>query len=64
MKHTIFNYDRNREWYTTYHKEAATTDDIKLCRELYEERIKLLEDYNKILEAALGLEKELENYEQ
>lgn len=47
--------DNNREWYTTYHREAATTDDIKLCRELYEERIKTLEEYNRALEADLEL---------
>ena len=56
--------NNDREWYTTYHKEAATTDDIKLCRELYEERIKRLEEYNRALEAALRLEMEVAKYEQ
>ncbi len=32
--------ERNREWFITYHKEAVTTNDIELARDLYEQRIK------------------------
>lgn len=43
------------EWKTTYHKDAATTQNIALCRDLYEERIHTLEDYISALEADILL---------
>ena len=49
----MLNYQEIMHQWSNYHKEAAaTTDDIELCKWLYQEYIKDLENYIKKLEAA------------
>lgn len=43
------------EWKTTYHREAAQGADFELCKALYEERIRTLENYISSLEAQILL---------
>lgn len=47
--------DSSAGWYLGLHKEADTTEDVAEARALYNERIRTLEEYNKLLELELML---------
>lgn len=41
--------ENSRTWYLGAHLEARSNDDVAFVRELYEQRIKDLEEYIKII---------------
>ena len=47
--------ENSANWYLGAHQDAKTTESIVEARQLYEERISVLEQYIKLIEADLAL---------